>query len=259
MNFTSAEITAWIGTYLWPFFRIGAALAAVPVIGARFIPVRVRLLLALSLTLVIAPVIPSMPAVDPLSPDGMLVTLQQVLIGAAMGFALQLIFSAFAHAGQLIAMQMGLGFASLVDPQNGVQVPVLSQFYVVITSLIFLALDGHLVVIEVLADSFYTMPISATGIAAAGLWELSNSASRMFAGALQIALPAMTALLLVNLAFGVMARAAPQLNIFSIGFPLSLILGFVALLLTIPSLIPQSSELFNEGFELMRHLAAGGR
>lgn len=259
MNFTGAEIASWVGTALWPFFRIGAALAVVPVIGTRLIPMRIRLLFALSVTLVIVPVIPSAPAVDPLSHDGMLVTAQQVLIGTAMGFSLHLIFSAFVHAGQVIAMQMGLGFASLVDPQNGVQVPMLSQFYVVLASLVFLALDGHLVVIEVLADSFRTMPISATGIAVTGLWDLVSAAGRMFAGALQIALPAVTALLLVNLAFGVMARAAPQLNVFSIGFPMSLILGFVVLLLTLPSLIPQSMELLNEGFALMRHFAAGGR
>jgi flagellar biosynthetic protein FliR len=259
MNFTSAEIASWIGTGLWPFFRIGASLAVVPVIGTRLIPMRIRLLFALSVTLVIVPVIPPVPAVDPLSSDGMLVTVQQVLIGTAMGFSLHLIFSAFVHAGQIIGMQTGLGFASLVDPQNGVQVPILSQFYVVLASLVFLTLDGHLVVIEVLADSFRTMPISATGIAVTGLWDLASAASRMFAGALQIALPAVTALLLVNLAFGVMARAAPQLNVFSIGFPLSLILGFVVLLLTLPSLIPQSMELLNEGFALMRHFAAGGR
>jgi flagellar biosynthetic protein FliR len=258
MTFTSAQLTAWIGAYLWPFCRIGAVLAAVPVIGARSVPVRIRLLFALSLTLVIAPVIPSVPTVDPLSPNGVLVTMQQVLIGGAMGFSLHLIFSAFVHAGQLVAMQMGLGFASLVDPQNGVQVPVLSQFYVVVASLMFLALDGHLVVIEVLVESFRTMPVSATGLAAAGIWDLVSAASRMFAGAVQIALPAVTALLLANIAFGVMARAAPQLNIFSIGFPLTLILGFVALLLTIPSLIPHVSEFLNDGFGLMRHVSGGG-
>src|SRR3989344_3929613 len=176
MTFTSAQLAAWIGAYLWPFCRIGAVLAAVPVIGARSIPVRVRLLFALSLTLVIAPVIPAVPTADPLSPNGVLVTMQQVLIGGAMGFALHLIFSAFVHAGQLVAMQMGLGFASLVDPQNGVTVPVLSQFYVVVASLMFLALDGHLVVIEVLVESFRTMPVSATRLAVAGIWDLVSAA-----------------------------------------------------------------------------------
>lgn len=258
MNFTSAEITAWIGAYLWPFFRIGAALSAAPIFGARFVPVRVRLLLAFMLTLVISPLIPPVPALDPLSIGGVLVTLQQILIGAAMGFALHLIFSAIVHAGQIIALQMGLGFASLVDPQNGVQVPVLSQFYLVLASLVFLALDGHLAIIEALVDSFRTMPISPSGIAVAGLWGLVAAASQMFAGALSIALPAVTALLLVNFAFGVMARAAPQLNIFSIGFPLSLILGFAALMLTLPSLVPQSTDVINQAIALMRHIAAGG-
>jgi flagellar biosynthetic protein FliR len=258
MTFTSAQLAAWIGAYLWPFCRIGAVLAAIPVIGARSVPVRIRMLFALSLTLVIAPVIPAVPMIDPLSPNGALVTMQQVLIGGAMGFSLHLIFSAFVHAGQLVAMQMGLGFASLVDPQNGVTVPVLSQFYVVVASLMFLALDGHLVVIEVMVESFRTMPVSATGLAAAGIWDMVSAASWMFAGALQVALPTLTALLLANIAFGVMARAAPQLNIFSIGFPLTLILGFVALLLTIPSLIPHVSNLLDDAFGLMRHVSGGG-
>lgn len=259
MNFTSLDVTAWISAYLWPFFRIGAALTAVPVIGLSFLPVRIRLLLALVLTLVIAPVIPPVPAIDPMSLEGILITLQQVLVGASMGFALYLIFSAFVYAGQIIGMQMGLGFALLVDPQNGVQVPVLSQLYVVLAMLMFLVLDGHLILIEVLAESFHTLPISTSGLFAVGLWELVSSASKMFAGALQVALPAVTALLLVNLAFGVMARAAPQLNIFTVGFPLSLILGFVAILLTLSNLIPHSAYLFDQGFELMRRMANGGQ
>jgi flagellar biosynthesis protein FliR len=167
---------------------------------------------------------------------------------------LRVVFGAFVHAGQIIAMQMGLGFASMVDPLNGVQVPVVSQFYVVLVTLMFLALDGHLALIEVLADSFRVMPIAPTGLALSGIWDLLGWASRMFAGALQIALPAVASLLLVNIAFGVMTRAAPQLNIFAIGFPISMILGFVVLLITLPGMSAQLGTLLNDAFALIHHL-----
>jgi flagellar biosynthetic protein FliR len=222
------------------------------------VPVRIRLGLALALTLVVAPIAPAMPAVDPLSAPGLAITAQQILIGAAMGFALTMVFQTFVHGAQIIAMQMGLGFASLIDPQNGVQVPVLSQFYAVFVTLLFLSLDGHLVLIEMLVTSFQTVPVGTSGLTTGNLWELLSFASQMFAGAVRVALPAITALLLVNIAFGVMARAAPQLNIFAVGFPLSLVLGFAVVLFTLPALAPQVADLMAESFELVRRLTAGG-
>jgi flagellar biosynthetic protein FliR len=258
MVITSAEITGWIGAYLWPLFRIGAAFGAMPMLGARFVPVRVRLGLAIAVTLVVAPLLPAPPAVDPLSAAGFSITAQQILIGAMMGFALTMVFQIFIHGAQIIAMQMGLGFASLVDPQNGVQVPVLSQFYAIMVMLIFLGLDGHLALIEVVVESFRTLPVGASGLALASLWDLVSFASEMFGGAVRIALPAIVALLLVNMAFGVMSRAAPQLNILAIGFPLTLVLGFAVVLFTLPSIPPLVSEYVADGFALIGRLMGGG-
>ncbi len=258
MVISSADITTWLGGYLWPLFRIGAALGAIPLIGTRLIPVRVRLMLALALTVLVAPLVPPAPAVDPLSPAGALLVAQQILIGAAMGFALSLVFSAFVHAGEVVAMQMGLGFASMIDPQNGVAVPVLSQFYTMLVALLFFALDGHHVVVEVLADSFRTLPPSVHGLAPVDGWALVQAAGWMFAGALRVALPAVTALLAVNIAFGVMMRTVPQLNIFAMGFSISLILGFAVILLTLPGIAPQLDALLTNGFKLMRRLTAAG-
>lgn len=258
MNIAAADISAWIGTYLWPLFRIGALFGAMPVIGVRMVPGRVRLGLALALTLVVAPVIPPAPAVDPVSVAGAMITLQQVLIGAAMGLLLSLVFGAFVHAGQLVAMQMGLGFASLVDPQHGEHVPMVSQFYVVVVTLVFLAFDGHLAVIEALVESFHALPVSPAGLTVATLWQIVAAGGHLFAGAVSIALPALAAMLLVNLAFGVMTRAAPQLNILSVGFPVTLLFGFVVLLLSLPLLGPQFQALFDSEFALIRRLLAGG-
>lgn len=229
MHLSGAEIAAWLGSYLWPLFRIAAMIVAMPIFGSILIPVRVRLMLALAVTSIVAPVLPAAPAVDPLSLEAVLIILQQIIIGVAMGFAMQLVFNAVTTGGQIIAMQMGLGFASMVDPQNGTQVPVLSQLYLLLVTLLFLGFNGHLVMIEMIAESFTVLPVGADGLTRNGLWLLAGWGSQMFAGALWLALPAVASLLVVNIAFGVMARAAPQLNIFAIGFPVALMMGFVVI------------------------------
>ena len=243
---------------MWPFMRIGAMLSMVPVLGSQLIPMRIRLLMTLTLTIVIAPLVSNVPAVDPLGFSGLLIGGQQILIGLAMGFTFRMVFAAFIHGGQIIAMQMGLGFASMVDPQNGVQVPVVSQFYLILTTLIFLAVNGHMVIIEVLAHSFTTLPVSAQGISAANLWILISWGTQMFAWAVVIALPAVASLLVANIAFGVVTRAAPQLNIFAVGFPVTMTLGFLIMLITVSGIVPQFTSILGEGFSLARLMATSG-
>lgn len=258
MHFTTAEITAWLGSFLWPFFRIGAMTMAAPIFGARSVPVKVRLMIALSLSILIAPILPAAPAVDPLSLTGLTITLQQILIGIAMGFTLQLVFAAIITGGQMIAMQMGLGFASMVDPQNGVQVPVLAQFYLLMTTLLFLGLNGHLLLIDLLAESFRLMPVGGDVMSREAIWAIASWGSQMFAGGVWLALPAAASLLMINIAFGVMARSAPQLNIFAIGFPVTMMMGFVVILYTLPNVVPQFSSIVSGGFELIRIVLTGG-
>ncbi len=258
MSVTDAQLITWIASLIWPFIRIGAMLAAAPMFGARTVPVRVRIGLAFILAWTVVPLIPPAPPVDPFSAEGLLITVHQVLIGAAMGFVLQMVFSALAQAGEAIAMSMGLGFAAMVDPQNGVQVPVVSQYYVVTATLIFLTLNGHLVLFETLIESFSTLPVGAGGIEREALWQLALWGGHMFAGAVLIALPAVASMLLVNLAFGVITRAAPQLNIFAVGFPMTLILGFMLIMLSLPSLTPKFIEILVDAYELMRRLGVGG-
>jgi flagellar biosynthetic protein FliR len=218
------------------------------------VPVRVRLLLALAMASLLAPLIPSTSGVEPMSAAGLLVGIHQVMIGLAMGFILQLVFAALAIAGESVALSMGLGFASMVDPQNGIQVPIVSSYYVIVATLLFLVLDGHLALFGVLADSFYSLPVGIDGIAREGLWQIVEWASRMFMGALLIALPALTSMLLVNLAFGVITRAAPQLNIFAVGFPVTLLLGFMVLMLSVPSLTPRFTDLLTNAYQLINNL-----
>ncbi len=246
MLITTSQIAGWLGDFIWPMTRIGVALMVAPVFGGRLVPKRVRIVMALVITVVLMPTIPAAPAVDPLSAESMLITVQQILIGVAMGLMLQMLFSAVVMGGHTIALSMGLGFSSMVDPQNGVQVPVVSQYYVTIATLLFLVMNGHLALIAVLADSFHSMPISTSGLVREDYMSIFAWGGRLLAGGVMIAIPAVTALLLTNIAFGIVTRAAPQLNVFGIGFPITLTLGFVVMMVSLPNFIPQFEALITD-------------
>jgi len=252
MNFTGAELITWLSTLLWPFMRISAMFAAAPIFSARSVPVRIRVVLAIFIAFILVPVIPEPPVVDLISGEALIISISQVLIGFAMGFILQMVFAAFIIAGQSIATAMGLGFASMIDPQNGVQVPVISQAFLIMVTLIFLSLNGHLIFIEVLAESFHNMPVGPFSPSKDALWQLVIWGGDMFAGGMLIALPAVAALLLVNLAFGVTSRAAPQLNIFAVGFPIMIMVGLAFLILTLPTVTNHLSRLLSMAFELIK-------
>ena len=252
MNIPLDELTAWMTGFLWPFFRITALIMVVPILGVRTVPVVYRIGLGALLTLVALPLLPPAPAVDPVSAEGLLITACQILIGLAMGFVVRMVFSAIEMGGSVVGQTMGLGFAQMMDPANGVSVPVVSQFYSIMATLIFLALNGHLILIEILVASFQAIPVAAEGVGEGGLWLLLSWAAWIFKGAMIIALPAVSAMLLVNIAFGVMMRAAPQLNIFSVGFPVTLMLGFVFIMVSLTMFVPQFMGLLDDAFLVMR-------
>lgn len=240
-----SQITEFIGVVMWPLFRITALFSIVPILGGSEVPVRVRVGLAFLVTLLIVPTLESTPDIDPLTASGMYVTFQQLMIGFAMGLMVLLVFNAISLAGENIAITMGLGFALLNDPQNGVQVPTVSQFYVLFATLLFLALDGHYAVLNLVASSFVLIPVGDT-LSLDSIWHLLSWAAILFKGALAIALPALAAMLAVNMIMGVVTRSAPQMNIFSIGFPITMTVGFVAMLLTLPSVKHEFALLWND-------------
>jgi len=250
----AAEITSWIGRYMWPFFRISACLMAMPVIGTQLIPGRIKIALAFLITIVIGPLIPEVPHVEGISLEAALIAGQQLLIGVAMGFSLQFLFQLFVVGGQMIAMQMGMGFASIVDPANGVSVTVLSQLFLILVTLLFLSMNGHGVLIEVLVESFYTLPIGVDGLGAEGFHKLAMQGVWMLGSAVLIALPAVTSILVVNLTFGVMTRAAPQLNIFAIGFPMTMTLGLVVTWITSAGILSQYHQFSQQSLSFLRSL-----
>lgn len=240
--------------YFWPFVRIGAFVMVMPVIGGSFVPKQVRLILALALTLAITPLLPAKVSVEFLSLAGLLLTFQEVFIGVAMGFALQLIFDAISLGGQVIAMSMGLGFAVFLDRERGVNIPVLGQLFLLLGMLVFLSLDGHLAIIQLLADSFQILPMATGGLGRVAVWNLLMWSGQVFEVAMKIALPAVTALLVVNLSFGVTSRAAPTLNLFAVGFPVAMLLGFVVIFLSLGSLTENVSRSLDDAFMMIPSL-----
>ena len=250
------QLQHWLGMLFWPFVRIGACLMTAPVFGAGYVPRRLRIALAGAITLPVASLLPAPPDIALLSVAGGIITLQQLLIGAALGFALQVVFDALALGGQLLANGMGLGFAFNLDPLRGVSTPALGQFYVVLGTLTFLALDGHLALLTTLVDSFRGLPVGGAGLDPARLRALADWGSILFVGALRVALPGMIALLVINLAFGVMSRAAPALNLFAVGLPVTLIFGLTIITLGLPTVGTAFTALLADAFDFLRALTA---
>lgn len=248
---TMVQLEGWIGAAFWPFVRIGACLMVAPLFSASYVPARLRIVIALALTVVLLPVIPRPLTLTLLSADGIVTTAQQIVIGVAMGFTLQLMFDALTLAGQVLANAMGLGFAFTIDPLRAVSTQSLGQLYVLLGSLTFLALNGHIALLETLARSFQTLPIGPQGLSPAALHALANWGSIMLLGAVRIALPGLTALLVINLAFGVTSRAAPSLNLFAVGFPITLAIGLLVVLLGLPSMQSGLIEMLGSAFQFL--------
>ena len=234
---TSAQLTALLASFAFPMARILALVSTAPVFGNRGVPRRVRLGFGLVLTVIIAPIAGPIPDISPGSYEGLFVLVQQIIIGTAMGLAMQVVFAAVDTAGELIGLQMGLGFATFFDPVRGNNAPVVAQLLSLLAVLTFLALNGHLLVISTLAHSFAALPISVSFFSATSALNLACWGSQIFAAGLTLALPVVATLLITNLALGVLTRDAPQLNIFAVGFPITLLLGFFMLALVLPNLI----------------------
>lgn len=238
ISFTSAQLTTWLAAFIFPLARILALIASAPILGNKEVPARIKVGLAFAITIVVAPTLSVPPDLDPASAQGLLVLIQQIVAGLIMGFAIRIIFTAVEMAGDITGMQMGLGFASFYDPQNATFTPVIAQFLGIIAALAFLAADGHLYMLAALSDSFQGFPIGAHITSGNAFRTLVEWGGSMFGNALQFALPAIGALLITNLALGILTRSAPQLNIFALGFPITIGVGFVVLMLTIPYLAP---------------------
>ena len=252
MTLSAEQIAQFLQQYLLPFTRIAMMLMVMPVLGSRVVSARVRLVLSALLTVIVVPMLPPFTPLPLLSLASAIAIFNEILIGALMGFCFQIVFQVFVLAGQLMAMKMGLGFAMMNDPTNGVQTTVISQFFLILTTVMFVAVNGHLYLISLLVQSFQSLPILGGGPDPESVIALVKMASWMFVAALVFALPVMTSLLFVNIAFGVMSRAAPQLNIFAVGFPFTLVCGLGLIWLGLLNYSDSFDQIMNVGFEYVR-------
>jgi flagellar biosynthetic protein FliR len=254
LSLTSAQLQTWIAAFLWPLTRILGLIATAPLFGNIAVPVSVKVILGSCLALIIAPSVPAMPAMDPTSYAGLLIIVQQAIIGISMGFAMRIVFSAIEMAGEISGMTMGFGFASFFDPQSQGHSSAIAQFLSLLALMIYLATNMHLVMLSALADSFQSMPISAAPLGIGGFKQLAAWGGRIFSSGVQISLPIVAALLITNIALGILTRAAPQLNLFAIGFPVTIGVGFVMIMLVLPFINTPLVRLFQEAVELIAQM-----
>ena len=252
MELLAADIVARFYTFLWPMLRISALMVTAPVFALRAFNLRLRVLLAIVLAWLVYPM-HTWPVIDPVSAAGLKEIINQLAIGAIAGLILQMVVAAMVVGGQAIATSMGLSMANLMDPNMG-NVPVISQFLIVLGSLIFVGVGGHVILLGMILESFHTLPIGTSIFSPESMGLLLRWSSMMFLGAVLMSLPVMVALLFVNIGVGVITRAAPSLNIFSVGFPASVAVGFIVLLAFMGSIIARIDWLWLQAFSTVREL-----
>lgn len=251
IEFTTAQLSAWVMSFFWPFVRILAFVGVAPIFGANNVSRLSKIGVAVVLAVAIAPTLGAMPDVPPFSYAGIWLLVQQVIIGIALGLVMRLVFTAVQAAGAYIGLQMGLGFATFFSAEAGTSTAVLSRFLNLFAILVFLAVNGHLIMIRILADTFTAMPVGP-GHFNASAWEtIARWGGTIFSAGLLLSLPLIAALLAANLAMGILNRASPQLSIFSIGFPVTLLAGLAMLLFMAPELDGLYVNMFDAGLRMM--------
>ncbi|ANF58365.1 flagellar biosynthetic protein FliR [Halotalea alkalilenta] len=254
---TSAQLYGWLALYFWPFVRILGLLSVAPVFGENQVPARTKVVLAGLIALLLAPMLPPPPAIPPVSWPGLWLIARELVIGIAMGLTMRLALAAVQAAGEYIGLQMGLSYASFFSPDAGGTTTVLSRLLHLFAMLLLLAFDIHLMMIQVLVDSFQLVPIGPGGLAAEGSWRLASFGTTIFATGLLLSLPLVAALLIINLAMGILNRASPQFSVFSVGFPITLLAGLLLLMVMLPELGGYFSRLFSDALRTMQSIAAG--
>ncbi|WP_081192163.1 flagellar biosynthetic protein FliR [Halomonas sp. BC1] len=251
---TFAQLQGWLMLFLWPFVRITAFLMASPLLGHSSVPNQAKIGLAVLITVVLGPNLPPMPEAPLVSWVSLGIMVEQMLIGIAIGLTMQVMFAVVQAAGEFIGLQMGLAFATFFDPSSGTQTMVLSRLLYMITLLMFLAFNGHLIVIEIIATTFITLPIGMGGFNANAFELLVRFGGTIFAAGMLLALPLVGALLIINLSMGILNRSAPQLTVFNIGFPASLTVGLFLLMVLMSDFGRFLQRLFSDGLLFLRQM-----
>jgi flagellar biosynthetic protein FliR len=234
ITFTEAQLVAWLAPILWPFIRVLALFTALPIIGQRMVPMRLRIGLAFLIVVAAQASLPEMPAVALDSPVALALIAQNVLIGLTLGFAVRIVFAAVEFAGELIGLQMGLNYAGFFDPSTGGQGTSTSRFFGITVAFLFIAINAQLLVVAAVVQSFQAFPVGAEPFGFLRALQPQAWGAEIFAIGLWIALPIVGMLLFVNLVLGIISRVASQMNVFAIGFPVTLGVGLLGILLTLP-------------------------
>lgn len=241
----------------WALLRVSGVVLVAPIFGAVFAPIRLRVLIAAVIAVAMLPAIPELPRYSPLSAAGLLAIGREIMIGVTIGFMLKLVVEAATFAGQVVSTGMGLSFAMVVDPQAG-NTPLLGRLYIITATLLLLVANAHLALIAAVAESYSLLPIGGGGLGASTAMDVARFGAVIFSGAMHLAMPAVIAILMVNVAFGVISRAAPTLNLFAVGFPVTLMLGLIVLTLSIRSQDTVWNSLFDDALSMIGRLLAGG-
>jgi flagellar biosynthetic protein FliR len=236
LTFTEAQLLGWVTPLLWPFLRVLALFSAMPVLSQRSVPARLRVALAFLIALCAQAVLPPMPTIPLDSAEAFMAVAQQVLIGVSLGFAVRIVFASVEFAGEIVGLQMGLNYAGFFDPASGAEGTAVSRFFGVTVSWVFIVMGGHLLVIAAVVQSFSAFPVSAEPFGFLRSTQPQVWGAEIFSLGLWLALPMVGMLLFVNLVLGVISRVAQQMNIFAIGFPVTLGVGLLGLLLTLPTM-----------------------
>ena len=236
ISFTEAQLAVWLSPIFWPFLRTLAVFTSAPVFSSRAFPTRAKIALAFFVALATQASIPSTSIIGLNDPGALGAVAQQVGIGLAIGFAIRLVFAAVELAGEVVGFQMGLNFAAFFDPTINAQSSAVARFFGQMVALLFLVMNGHLMVMMAVNRSFYAFPIDQNFLVSLERMRLYRFGAEIFASALWIALPMIGMLMFVNLALGIVSRIAPQMNIFSVGFPLTLVVGLIGITVTLPLL-----------------------
>ena len=252
ITFSEAQIMAWLSPVLWPFLRVLALFTSAPVFSMRAIPVRVRIGLAFLVALCAQAALPGQPVIDLGGREAAGAVLQQVGVGLAIGFAVRLVFVAVELAGEVIGLQMGLNFASFFDPASNAQVSAVARFFGNIAMLLFVVVNGHLMVLMAVVKSFESFPVDGHFLQAVAQMRLHELGASVFASGLWIALPMIALLLFVNLTLGVISRVAPQMNIFAVGFPVTLTVGMLGITATLPMLEQPMLTLLQQAIDIFQ-------
>ncbi|MDD2544912.1 MAG: flagellar biosynthetic protein FliR [Burkholderiaceae bacterium] len=236
ITFTEAQLVAWLSPILWPFLRILAVFSVAPVFSMRAIPMRVKLGLAFLVAVCSQSILIDQPTINLNGREALGAVAQQVVVGVAIGFAVRLVFAAIELAGEVIGLQMGLNFASFFDPASNAQLSAVARFFGHMALLLFLVINGHLMVLMAVVKSFDRFPVNGNLMQAVTQMRLHELGASLFSSALWLALPMIALLMFVNLTLGVISRVAPQMNIYAVGFPVTLTVGLLGVAATLPML-----------------------